>query len=142
MLLWFKKYDFRKALTLDTYYWQNRMDYYQALSRAKTYNGRREVDLTPWLEFFTKGFLTAAGDLEREITSVSLSDSRQVIRLSKDELLIIDFAKQMGKIDLRDVLEILGLPERTVQRRLKGLVDNKILRRLGKGKKAYYQLVK
>lgn len=142
MYLWLKRYDFRKTLALDTYYWQNRMDYYQALSRAKTYTGRREADITPWLEFFTKGFLAAAKDLENEITSVSLSDNGQVIRLSNDELLIIDFAKQMKRINLQDVLKILGSPGRTAQRRLKRLVDNKIFKRLGKGKSIYYQLVK
>ena len=143
MILWLKKYAFRKSLTLDTYYWQNRMDYYKALSRAKTYDGRRGVDITPWLEFFTKGFLESAKDLEKEITAVSLSKgSGQVVRLSNDELLIVDFVKQMNRVGLQDVLEILDVPERTVQRRLRGLVDKKILRKHGKGKSIYYQLVK
>ena len=143
MYLWLKKYNFRKSLALDTYYWQNRMDYYKALSRTKTYDGRKEVDITPWLEFFSKGFLAVAQDLEKEITAVSLSgDKEEVIRLSNDELLMIDFAKQMGKIDLQDVLKILGVPERTAQRRLKRLVENKILKRLGKTKNIYYQLIR
>jgi len=142
MYLWLKKYDFRKVLTLDTYYWQNRMDYYKALNRAKTYDGRKKVDITPWLDFFTKGFLETVKDLEREITAVSFSgDRKQVMRLSSDELLIVDFAKQMNKVDLQDVLEILDIPERTIQRRLKGLVDKKILKKYGKGKSIYYQLV-
>ena len=141
--LWLKKYDFRKALALDTYYWQNRMDYYQALNRAETYDGRIGADITPWLDFFTKGFLETARDLEKEIVAVSLSgDGKKMIRLSKDELLIVDFAKQMNRIDLQDVLEMLDVPERTAQRRLKGLVDKKILRKYGKGKSVYYQLTK
>ncbi|MFC1627283.1 Fic family protein, partial [Patescibacteria group bacterium] len=141
MYLWLKRYDFRRSLALDTYYWHNRMDYYKALSRARTYDGRREVDITPWLDFFTKGFLETAKDLEKEITAVSLSKgSGQIVRLSNDELLIIDFAKQMGKVDLQDVLGVLDLPERTVQRRLKNLVDKNILKKQGKGKSSYYQL--
>lgn len=143
MFLWIKKYDFRKALALDTYYWQNRMDYYRALSRAKTYHGRKKADITPWLEFFTKGFLETAKDLEKEITAVSLSGiTMQTIRLSNDELLIIDFTKQMSRIDLHDVLEILDISKRTAQRRLKKLVDKKLLEKQGKGKSIYYQLVK
>ena len=143
MYLWLKKYDFRKSLTLDTYYWQNRMDYYKALSRAKTFDGRRKVDITPWLEFFTKGFLEVARDLEKEVTAVSLSKGRdKVVRLSNEELLIVDFTKQIGKISLPDVLSILDIPERTAQRRLKNLRDKKILKRFGKGKNVHYQLIK
>ncbi len=142
MYLWLKKYDFRKALALDSYYWQNRMDYYKALSRAKTYAGRRQADITPWLDFFTKGFLAVAQDLEKEITAVSLGDGRSVVRLSDDELLIVDFVKQVGEIGLRDVLDILSIPERTAQRRLKGLVDKRILKKEGKGRNVHYQLAK
>lgn len=141
MYLWLKKYNFRKSLALDIYYWQNRMSYYKALSRAKTFEGRKEADITPWLDFFTKGFLAIAQDLEKEIVAVSMSDSKLVVRLSKDELLVLDYANQMGKIDLQDVLEILGIPERTAQRRLKNLVDKKIMKKCGKGRAVYYQLV-
>ncbi|MFH1289600.1 MAG: Fic family protein [Patescibacteria group bacterium] len=142
MYLWFKKYDFRKTLALDTYYWQNRIGYYEALSRAKTYDGREGVNITPWLDFFTKGFLETVKDLEKEITAVSLSNgSGQIVRLSNDELLIVDFTKQMSRVDLSDVLQILDISERTAQRRLKGLVDKKILKKHGKGKNVYYQFI-
>lgn len=135
-------YGFRKALSLDSYYWQNRMDYYQALSRGKTFSEREKVDITPWLDFFTRGFLATAQDLEKEVTAVSLSEGKRVVRLSSDELLIVDFTKQMGKIDLQDLLGELEIPERTAQRRLKNLVEKKILRRFGKGRGVYYQLTK
>jgi len=140
MYLWLKNYDFRKALALDTYYWQNRPAYYQALNQAKTYDLRTGADITPWLEFFTQGFLAVARDLEKEVTAVSLTGGRPVVRLSRDELQIVDFAQQMGRIDLRDVVSILDLPERTAQRRLRGLVDKQILIKHGQGRNVYYML--
>jgi len=142
MYLWTKNYDFRKTLAIDTYYWQKRMDYYKALSRAKTYDLRRRTDITSWIDFFTKGFLAVSQDLEKEITAVALSDRKTVVRLSREELLMVDFVKQMGKIDLKDVLGFSDLTERTAQRRLKGLVDKKVFKRLGKGKGVYYQLIR
>ncbi len=141
--LWLKKYDYKKVLVLDTYYWQNRLEYYAALDRGKTYQMRKNADLTPWLEFFTKGFLETACSLEKEITAISVTGNvKNIIRLTSDELTIIDFAKQMGKIDLQDVLDILRLPQRTVQRRLKTLVDKKLLKKCGRGKGVFYQLNK
>lgn len=139
MYLWQKAYDFRKALVLDTYYWQNRQSYYQALNRGKTYRQRLRADITPWLDFFARGFLAMAEDLEKEILSVSVS-SGTGIRLSRDELQIVDFAKQMGRIGLQDVVGILELPERTAQRRLKGLVDKMIMVRVGRGRALQYRV--
>lgn len=141
LYLWIKKYDYKKVLVLDTFYWQNRLEYYTALDRGKTYQMRKNTDLTPWIEFFTKGFLETAYDLEKEITAVSVSGKvENIIRLSNDELTIIDFAKQMGKIDIQDMLDILHLPQRTIQRRLKRLVDEKLLKKCGEGKGVFYQL--
>lgn len=142
MFLRQKGYGFRKALSLDGYYWQNRMDYYQALSRVKTFGERKKADITPWMEFFTKGFLVIVQDLEKEVTAVSLGQGEKTIRLSSEELLIVDFAKQMGKIDLQDLLGALEITERTAQRRLKNLVSKKILRRFGRGRGVYYQIAK
>lgn len=141
--LWLNRYEFKRVLVPDIYYWQNRMAYYDALNRAKTYAGRRSVDATLWLEFFTKGFLTVAKDLEKEITAVSLSGKDQeIIRLSNDDLIMVDFVKQMGRADLQDIISILNGSERTVQRRLKGLVDKKIFKKYGKGRAIFYKLVK
>lgn len=142
LYLWLKKYDYKKVLVLDTYYWQNRLAYYAALDRGKTYHARKNADLTPWFDFYTKGFLETASDLEKEITAVSVTGNvKNIIRLSGDELTIIDFAKQMGRIDVQDMLDILNLPKRTIQRRLKILVDKKLLKKRGKGKGVFYQLV-
>ncbi|MFH0942615.1 MAG: Fic family protein [Candidatus Beckwithbacteria bacterium] len=141
--LWLNRYGFKRVLIPDIYYWQNRLAYYDALNRAKTYDGRGRVDVTPWLEFFTKGFLIVAKDLEKEITAVSLSGKdKETIRLSSDDLIMVDFVKQMGKADLQDMLSIINGSERTVQRRLKELVDKKIFKKYGKARSVFYKLAK
>src|SRR4030042_7088254 len=127
LYLWLNKYSFRKVLVPDIYYWQNRLAYYRALSRASTYPGRTTTDITPWLDYFTYGFLKVAEDLEKEITAVSISKTGETVRLSQDELIMIDFVKQMGKIKLKDVLDILRISKRTAQRRLKELVNKQVI---------------
>ena len=58
-------YDFNDSLSLDSYYLQNRENYYQALSRGKTFDERMFVDITPFLDFFVKGFLTSVKSLTK-----------------------------------------------------------------------------
>lgn len=143
LYLWLNQYDFRRVLVLDGYYWQHRPEYYRALDRAKTYDDREGADITPWLGFFTKGFLEAVKDLEAEVTAVSLKGTgKDIIRLSREELMIVDLAKQVGRVSLQDVWQAIGGAKRTMQRRLRGLVEKGILKRYGGGRGVAYRLVK
>lgn len=119
-------------LVPEVYYLQNREAYYQALSRADNYQDQQTADVTPWLEYFTEGFLHVAKNLEENITLARTKrDERQLVRLSQQELKILDFARQVGKVALQDVIDIAEVPPRTAQRRLKTLVDKGFLARRG-----------
>lgn len=133
-------FDFRGALVLDKYYLVHRLAYYQSLNKAKEYTKQRKADLTSWLEFFVQGFYEIAKDLERDISIVSISGSKEVIRLSNEEMQILDFTKQLERITVKDVLDIIRVSERTGQRRLKLLVNKGLLIKKGKGKNIYYVL--
>lgn len=134
-------YDFRGALVLDKYYLANRMLYYGFLNQAKTYEQQRKADLTAWLEFFVEGFWEVAKNLEREISIVGVSSSKKLIRLSNEEIQILDFTKQFGQITSGEIKDIIKGSERTIQRRLKNLISKKLLVKKGQGKNIYYELV-
>ncbi|HNP89590.1 MAG TPA: hypothetical protein PKI75_03140, partial [Candidatus Woesebacteria bacterium] len=53
--------------------------------------------------------------------------------LDKDELKIIDFVVSLGRITSADVVEILGIPKRTAQDKLKRLEEIKALEKRGAG---------
>lgn len=134
-------YGFRDGLIPDVYYLQFRRQYYQALSLAKIYRLQRRADLTPWIDYFTKGFLTAAEELKRNITLVTLPNRPgKTIEMTDEEITLLDFGKTLGKVDLQNALEILELPRRTVQRRLSALVKKGLLVKIGKGKNLYYKI--
>lgn len=136
-------YGFRNVLIPDVYYLQNRLGYYQALSRASVYSKRRIADLTPWLTYFVNGIFETAKELEHDISLIKLtSKSAKTIRLSRQEIKILDFVNQMGRITLKDALDILEIPKRTAQRRLAGLVEKKLLKSQGFGKNIFYVLLK
>lgn len=136
-------YGFRNVLIPDVYYLQNRLSYYQALSRASVYSKRRIADLTPWLVYFVNGISETAKELEHDISLIKLtSKSAKTIRLSRQEIKILDFVNQMGQITLKDALDILEVPKRTAQRRLAGLVEKKLLESQGFGRNIFYVLCK
>jgi hypothetical protein len=94
--------------------------YYSALSLADNYQGRKNADLTPWLDYFAGGFLSAAKVLLAEIILLSkYIDLKQKDRIGRDDADILSYAKQFGEITLADAEDILpGANKRTLQRKL------------------------
>lgn len=137
-------WDFKKILVLEDYYNHNRKAYYEALQTGSTYNKRQEVDLSSWLEYYVTGFLDEAKKVKDQVLSLSVVGDVQASRniLDKDELQIVDFAITMGKITSSNVADILEVPKRTAQAKLKRLEDIKILEKAGAGPSTYYTISK
>jgi Fic family protein len=135
------RYDFRGSLSLDSFYLQHRLEYYQALSRGTTFDERMSADVTPFLEFFTKGFLEVATYLSQYIQVGKITDQRKKpLRLDSDELAILDFLYQFGAITIGEASAVLSTPKRTTQRRLMKLVEKNILSIEGQGPSTRYVL--
>jgi Fic family protein len=138
-----KKYDFRGSLSLDSFYLQHRFDYYQALSRGKTFDERMHADLTPFLDFFTQGFLEVVTNLSQYIKAGKLMNvDNKLLRLGADELAVLDFVYQFGAITVEEATAILATSKRTTQRRLMELVAKDILLIEGQGPATRYVLNK
>ncbi|MEX0895906.1 MAG: Fic family protein [Patescibacteria group bacterium] len=134
-------YDFRGSLSLDSFYLQHRLEYYQALSRGETFDERMTADITPFLEFFVDGFLEIAAEVSKYIQIGKITDQNsKPVRLNAEELHILDFIYQFGSISVTEATDILSLPKRTTQRRLMELVDKKILSITDKGPSTRYVL--
>jgi Fic family protein len=133
-------WDFKKILVLEDYYNRNRKVYYEALQTGKTFEERQQVDLTSWLEYYVEGFLDEAKRVKDQILSLSVVKDIQATRsiLDKDELKIVDFVVTLGQITSSDVVDILEVPKRTAQAKLKRLEDIKVLVKKGSGPTTYY----
>lgn len=135
---------FKKILVLEDYYNQNRKAYYEALQTGVTYKARQDADLTNWLEYFVAGFLDEAKKVKDQVLNLSvvgkMGSTRNV--LDKDEIRIVDFVVTMGQITSKDVVDILGVPKRTAQDKLKRLEDAKILVKKGSGPNTAYKVKK
>lgn len=134
-------YDFRRSLSLDSFYLQNRKAYFKVLGRGKTFDDRMQGDLTEFIDFFTKGFLQSVKNISHYIKVGKAAESDgKPLRLSAEELRILDYVYEFGSITIREATEVVSTTKRTAQRRLNDLVQNSILRIEGKGPATRYLL--
>ena len=142
--LYLSSWDFKKILVLEDYYNRNRKAYYEALQTGATYKARQGADLTAWLEYFVTGFLDEAKRVKDQVLNLSVAGDVGSTRtvLDKDEIQIVDFVITMGQITSEDVVDILGVPKRTAQDKLKRLEDAKILVKKGSGPNTVYVVKK
>lgn len=129
LYLGLKDYDFRSSLVLESYYSVDKQAYYNALSLANNYTGRKLAILNPWLDYFAQGFLSSAKVLAIEVNALSgLTKDADKVKITKLESDILSYARQFGSISLSEALDILaGTSKRTIQRRLMKLVDDRYL---------------
>lgn len=141
LILYERGYDFRRLFALEDYYNTDRPAYYQAINLGKTYD-ERQTDITSWLEYFVKGFKKEIDEVKNKILSLA---ARQVngkiksrVYLTPEQLKIIDFLDQVGRISVKDVENIFSCPRRTAQLQLQKLKKIKMIRAVGKGKATSY----
>lgn len=141
LILYERGYDFRRLFALEDYYNTNRQAYYKAINVGETYEKRR-TDLTSWLEYFIKGFKQEVDEVKTKILPLSRhaanGDIKSQVYLTPEQLKIIDFLDQVGRITAKDVEDILSCPKRTAQLHVQKLKSIKIIKPVGKGKATHY----
>jgi Fic family protein len=141
LYLGLRNYDFKGVLVPDNYYIADRPAYYAAIekSQGKTYHSKG-LKVDSWISYFTTGVLYAALETLEAITLATVSDiSIRGAKLSDDELSIISYINQFGSISIEEASGFLShIPRRTIQRRLRGLVDAGYINTSGEAKNTVY----
>ena len=144
LFLALNQYDCNGALALDSYYASDREAYYAILQllSGKNYATSVKSDLTPWLEYFTDGFLTSLHVLDAEIRIINLAiTDKGTASLSREDQDIISYISEFGSISISDAEDILPeISRRSIQRHLKQLVDAGYLELVGETHEARYFL--
>jgi Fic family protein len=141
-LIFYKRgYDFRRLFALEDYYNNDRQAYYKAINIGKNYEKRR-TDFTSWLEYFVKGFKEEIDDVKRKVIFLSNKKIKKGIDskifLGKEQMEILDFLDQVGKIIAKDVMDIIKCPKRTAQLHLQKLKKLGMIKQTGKGPASAY----
>ena len=143
LVLYQRGFDFRRLFALEDYYNEDRPAYYRAINVGENYE-KRKTDITPWLEYFVKGFKEEIDNVRIKVTSLALrkidDKLHSQIYLDKDQMKILEFLDQMGRIAVSDVVDILECPKRTAQANLQRLKTLKIIKQVGKGPASAYVL--
>lgn len=143
LYLGLRDYDFRGTLVLDSYYYTDKREYYTALHtvQGESYQSAIVAVLNPWITYFTKGFLSAAKVLSAEIMIMSnvIEGDKPIKRINPEDADLLSYAKQFGSISLAEAESILqNISRRTLQRKLKTLVDNGYLTVSGRTRSTVY----
>lgn len=143
LVLYQRGYDFRRLFALEDYYNMDRPKYYEAINIGKNYKERR-TDFTPWLEYFVKGFKQEIDNVKAKVKSLSLKKIDKKIQsqiyLDSNQLKILNFLDQVGRITVKDVVDILECPKRTAQAQLQRLKKLKVITQVNKGPASGYVL--
>jgi len=140
LILYSRGYDFRRLFALEDYYNENRPAYYQAINTGQKYNSK--VDLTNWIEYFVLGFQKEISEIKFKIVSLSgkktVVSGEQPIYLSSKQQKILEFIDQLGKITIKDAVDILSVSRRSAQLELFKLKSAGFIKQIKKGPAAYY----
>ncbi|MFH1745219.1 MAG: Fic family protein [bacterium] len=143
LILYQRDYDFRRLFALEDYYNKERAKYYAAINVGKIYQ-ERKTDITSWLEYFVEGFKEEIDNVKAQIISLSLKkindNIESKIYLDKDQLKLLDFLDQVGRIVIKDAIDVLNCPKRTAQLKLSQLKKLGIIAQIGRGPSSAYIL--
>ncbi|MDP3995870.1 MAG: Fic family protein [bacterium] len=141
LILYKRDYDFRRLFALEDYYNRDRQSYYKAINIGENYEKRR-TDFTFWLEYFFEGFKEEINSVRSAIVALSgrkiNKNIKSQIFLAKEQVEIIDFLDQIGRISAKDVMDILKCPKRTAQLYLQKLKKLGMIKQVGKGPSSAY----
>ncbi|MBR3386211.1 Fic family protein [Candidatus Saccharibacteria bacterium] len=144
LFLAINQYDDNGALVLDSYYATDRAAYYATLQNVngKNYATSVKADITPWLEYFVEGYVTSLRVLDAEIRLLNMSlMTGEPAGLSREDQDLLSYAAKFGAICISDAEKLLPeLNRRSIQRRLKQLVDDGYLELVGETHDARYVL--
>lgn len=140
LYLGIRNYDFNNSIVLDSFYAQEREEYYEALHKCQGKKYHEGQDLTSWITYFIDGFLSSAKVLGAEITILSTLDPVITRKhITQDKMDILNYVKQFESISLSEAEEILPeLSRRTVQRKLRELTEDGYLKKNGVARNTRY----
>lgn len=110
--------------------------YYLALRQTQCTIRTDSPNWQPWLEFFSRALhqqmRRLAGKVERE--KIVLTD------LPELAVQILDYAREQGRVTMRDMVRSTGASGNTLKEHFRSLVGKKLLVRHGAGRATWYRL--
>ena len=138
LCLYRKGYDFKRLFTISEYYDRNRSDYYKAIQSVR----ENDMDMTVWLEYFTRALSEQMQEIKTKGESVIRADVLgKRHSLSERQTKAVQHILQYGELTIKEFAELCSdTPRRSLQRDLKNLVDKGLVRTEGATNQLIYKL--
>lgn len=149
LILFKEKYDIKRFFSLEQYYDQNALSYYQALQKVSGGKGGMgaNYDLTPWLEYFSLGLAIEFNRVKEKVlklsTDVKIKEKLggKQIFLSERQITLVEYIQKTGFLQNQAFKDLFPkISEDTILRDLKDLMNKGIIKKRGKTKAARYIL--
>ena len=142
LILYLRGFDTKRFFALDDYYNEERSRYYAALQTVDP----QTINITQWLEYFTEGVAVSMGRVKQAILDLSvdlrLKEQRGQIYLNDRQMKILKYLQTNPRITISEIQKMFDkkISRDTANRDLKPLLENKVVKRIGKGRAIYYEL--
>lgn len=131
-------FDTKRFFALDDYYDSDRPEYYKALRSVNP----DTLDLTQWLEYFTRGVMVQIEQVRQRIIGLSLDVQKMKdfgqVALTERQMKIVEAANKSQKITAGDIATMFGISRQSALKEAGKLLEMNVLTSVGKGRGAHY----
>lgn len=143
LILYNLGFDTRDFFSLDDYYNEDRAGYYAALQSVDP----KTIEITQWLEYFAEGVAEQIKEIKDKVQTLSrdqfLIKKQGQIWLNERQWRFVEYLKEAKQATSNDYTKLIkneNISERTARLDIEFLVENKVIKRLGKGRAIRYRL--
>jgi Fic family protein len=132
-------YDFKKLFTISEYYDRSRQEYYHALQSVR----ENKMDMTAWLEYFTRALETQMHEIQLKGShAIKLDVLAQRHQLSDRQKQVLQrLLERQEDFTIQEYESLCpGINRRTLQRDLSDLIKKGLIFQEGIKKAAHYRL--
>lgn len=124
-------YDFKRLFTISEFYDRDRQSFYSAIQGVRD----QQMDLTGWLEYFTRGLAIQLLEVKTHGERIIRADlAVRKFGLNERQSQALKFLAANEKLTIQDFEKIFPeINRRSLQRDLKGLLENMLIREVGAG---------
>ncbi len=148
LVLCVEGYNIKNLFALEEYFDRNSDDYFRSLQTvSSSHNDLGQRDLTPWLEYFTTALAMELNRIKNKVqqlsTDVKLKQKLggKQVHLSERQLRLVEYIQKYGGISMSEARHLLPMvSDDTIWRDFKELIKDRVVKKKGSTKGAYYYL--
>ena len=138
LVLFRRGFDTKRFFALDDYYDSDRRGYYRALQSVSP----DILDLTEWLEYFTRGVMMQIEQVRQRILGLSLDVQKKKdfgqMALTERQMKIVEEVNRRQRVTAGEIAEMFGISRQSALKEAGKLLEMNVLAPAGKGRGSHY----